>query len=314
MSEISVIVPARDAAATLPATLAALSAQDVDAAFEVIVVDDGSHDETAALARAAPLGPTVLTGPGAGPGPARNAGVAASSGEILAFTDADCVPEPGWLRAGVEALAGADLVQGAVRPDPAAVRMPFDRTVSVDGAAALYETANLFCRRALFDRIGGFEDWLGTGVIGKPLAEDVWFGWRARRAGASVAFSDAAHVNHAVFRRDAGGYVAERARLVYFPAIVAKIPELRRELLLGGLFLNRRTAAFDAAALGAGIALATRSRWPLALAAPYAAAVVADARRWRRRAPFAAAAAVAADAVGAAALLAGSLRSRSPVL
>ncbi len=280
----------------------------------MIVVDDGSTDATAALAAAAPAERARRLAGARRPRAGRNAGVAAATGSLLAFTDADCVPEPDWLERGVGALESADLVQGPVRPDPRAVRMPFDRTVWVDGEVALYETANLFCRRSLFDRLGGFEDWLGTGVIGKPLAEDVWFGWRARRLEARIAFEQGALVHHAVFPRRPGEYVAERARRVYFPAIVAKIPELRGELLFAGLFLDRRTAALDLAALGALGAVATRSAVPLALAAPYLAMLARHSRRWGRRAPLSATVELGADLIGGGALLLGSLRSRTPVL
>ena len=314
MTDVSVIIPARDAAATLGATLRALAAQDFDGDYEVIVVDDGSRDETASVAGAAPGRVTVIRQAPAGPGPARNRGVAEASGRLLAFTDADCVPTAGWLRAGVAALERGDLVQGAVRPQPDEILRPFDRTIWVNGEVALYETANLLVTTELFDRLGGFEDWLGTDVVGKPLAEDVWFGWRARRAGARVVFSDDAVVHHAVFRRTLLEFVAERVRLAYVPAIVDRIPELRRELLLVGLFLNRRTAAFDAAAIGALAAIATRSRAPAAAGIPYAWTLLRDCWRWRRRAPEAAIGGLLADAVGAAALVAGSVSRRTPVL
>jgi glycosyltransferase involved in cell wall biosynthesis len=313
VTEISVIVPARDAEATIGATLQALAAQDVDADYEVIVVDDGSADATARVAAGANGRVKVISQESAGPGPARNRGVAAASGNLLAFTDADCVPEPGWLREGVAALRDADLVQGAVRPDPSADRRPFDRTIWVDGRAGLFESANLLARRELFERLGGFEDWLGP-VLGKPLAEDVWFGWRARRAGARLRFAERAVVHHAVFRRSAAGYVGERLRLAYFPAIVGKLPELRGELLFAGVFLNRRSAAFDAAAAGVATGIAARSRLPLLAAAPYAWMLARGARRWGRRAPDAALADLAADAVGLAALVAGSVRHRTVVL
>jgi glycosyltransferase involved in cell wall biosynthesis len=309
----SVIVPARNAAATLGATLAGLAAQETSAEFEVIVVDDGSVDATVAVAEAAPLPVRVVRERGVGPGPARNAGVAVATGEALAFTDADCVPTPGWLAAGLAALAGADLVQGGVHADPGAEAGPFDRTVWVVGEAGLYECASLLCTRELFDRLGGFEDWLGA-RLGKPLAEDAWFGWRARRAGARTRFAEAALVHHTVFRRGARGYVAERARLVYFPAIARKMPELRRTAFFARVFLSPRSAAFDAALAGFAASRARRSRLPLAAALPWALVLAAEGRPWGRRAPLVAAAGAAADLVGAAALAVGSLRARSLLL
>jgi glycosyltransferase involved in cell wall biosynthesis len=314
VTEVSVIIPARDAAATLGETLEALTGQDFEGEYEVIVVDDGSRDDTAAVAGSAPGRVTVVRQAPAGPGPARNRGVAESSGSVLAFTDADCVPTPGWLRAGVAALAEADVVQGAVRPHPDEILRPFDRTVWVNGEVALYETANLLVGRPLFDLLGGFEDWLGTDVIGKPLAEDVWFGWRARRHGARIAFCAEALVHHAVFRRSLPEYARERIRLAYIPAIVERIPELRGELLFARLFLNRRTAAFDAAVVGALAALATGSRRPAIAGLPYAWIAARGAGRWRLRAPQALLGDLAADCVGALALLAGGVRRRTPVL
>jgi len=308
---VSVIVPAWNAEATIGRTLESLAGQDLSA-YEVIVVDDGSEDRTAAEVERSGAA-RLIRGDHRGPAAARNRGVGASRGGILAFTDADCFPTAGWLREGVAALADADIVQGAVRPDPTAVRGPFDRTVWVDGRVALYETANLLVRRPLFERVGGFEDWLSVG-LGKPLAEDVWLGWRARRAGARVAYSEAALVHHAVIPRGPLAYVGERARVAYFPDIVARIPELRDELLFARWFLNRRTAAFDLAAVGTGVAGLRRSRWPALAALPYAAMLTGGVRGWRRRAPLVAAAEVAADAIGATALLVGSLRRRTVVL
>jgi glycosyltransferase involved in cell wall biosynthesis len=319
MPTISVIVPARDAAATIGATLRALDAQDIDEEYEVIVVDDGSEDGTAEVVEAAWNGVVVVREPAAGPGPARNAGARRATGSLLAFTDADCRPRPGWLRAGREALAHADLVQGVVVPDPAADRRPFDRTISVSREHGLYETANMLVRRELFERLDGFLDPLAA-RIGKPLGEDVWFGWRARRAGARVAFSEATVVEHAVFDRRRRDYVGERLRLAYFPQMVALMPELRERFLWRRWFLSERSAAF-AAAVG-GLALASEARRRsharaaigLAACTPYARIALRDAGRWRRRAPEALAVGMLADLVGFTALVAGSLRVRTPVL
>ena len=315
MTEISVIVPARDAAATLPATLAALAAQDVEAPFEVIVVDDGSRDATAAVARAAPLEATVVERAGSRPGPARNAGVAASSGAVLAFTDADCVPEPGWLRAGIEALAAADLVQGAVRPDPAAARMPFDRSVSVDGKAALYETANLFCRRDLFDRARRLRGLAGHRCDRQAARRGrlVRVAGAPRRRLGRVQQGGRGQPRGLPPRRARVRVGARPARLLprdrrEDPRAAARAARRRRCSSTGARrrSTRRRWAPRSPSWRGRGRRSCSRRRTPRSVAA--------DARRWRRRGPLAAVAGIAADAVGAAALVAGSLRSRSPVL
>ena len=310
----SVIVPARDAQETLPRTLRALEAQQLAGAFEVIVVDDGSTDRTATIAREAGRGVEVLTQPPLGPAAARNHGVRHSRGELLAFCDADVVPVPGWLREGVRALRVAELVQGKVLPDPDAVLGPFDRTIWVLHAAGLWETANLFVRRELFDRVGGFDEWLRPSS-GKALAEDVWFGYRALRVGASPSFCADALAYHAVFRRGWRQYAAERWRLKYFPAMAARMPELRRAFLYRRVFLNRRSARFDLGLAGLALALALRSPVPLAAGAPYLRTLRAEASRSAGAAPEAVAAAdLAADVVGLAAMLYGSVAYRSLVL
>jgi glycosyltransferase involved in cell wall biosynthesis len=310
---VSVIVAARDAAGTLPRTLAALADQVVAGGHEVIVVDDRSRDATAALARAAGLGP-VIASPGAGPAAARNAGARVARAPLLAFTDADCFPAPGWLAAGIAGLGRAGLVQGAVAPDPHAMLGPFDRSLWVTADHGLYQTANLFIARGLFESLGGFESWLGP-AAGKELGEDVLLGWAARRAGATALFLPEAVVHHAVQRRGAAGFVAERLRLRYFPPLVARIPELRGEACFARIFLTPRSAAFDLALAGLSCALVRRRLGPLLCTAPYVALSVREALPWGRRIGARVALVGAlADAAGVAALGLGSLRARTPLL
>jgi glycosyltransferase involved in cell wall biosynthesis len=115
----SVVIPAYNAAGTLPACLAALSQQTfLPPDFEIIVADDGSTDDTARVATEAGAG-QVLVLPHRGPAAARNAGIAAASGDIILFTDADCRPAPEWLAQMLRPLddPGVSGVKGSYRTD-----------------------------------------------------------------------------------------------------------------------------------------------------------------------------------------------------
>jgi len=280
----------------------------------VIVVDDGSTDATADVVRAAALEVKLIRQDRLGAAEARNRGVAESSAPALAFLDSDCYPRADWLDAGLRALGHADLVQGHVKPDPGVPIGPFDRTLWVTVDIGLWQTASMFVTRELFDRIGGFEDWLPV-EIGKLMAEDVWFGWRAVRAGARTTLASDCVAHHAVFARTAGEYIGERRRQRHFPAIARKMPELRETMFFRRVFLSRRTAAFDLG-LAAGVAAAvTRSPLPLVGWLPWARLAWRRARGFgRRRAPVVLAADAVADLISAVDLARGSARERSPLL
>ncbi len=309
--EISVIIAARDAAATLPETFAGLSRQRFDRTFEVILVDDGSRDNTALIAEAAEVVDRVARVEADGPARARNAGSAAASSQRFAFLDADCKPDEDWLMAGCSALDSADLVLGDTRPRPDRSLSPFARTLWVTGCSPLFESANMFVRRELFERLGGFESWLRP-RRGKELGEDVLFGWQAVRAGARITHCPEALVHHEVFPRGPVAFAAERWRLRFFPAMTRRIPELRDAAYYRRYFLTSRSARFDLALLGLLTARLTGHAVPALAAAPYAALLAHDVRR--TPGPAVAAAGAAADVVGLAALLVGSARSRTPLL
>ena len=302
MIRATVIVPARDAEGTLPRTLAALADQEGAPSFEVVVADDGSRDATAAIAERA--GARLVRGHA-------NAAVAAASGAVLAFCGADCRPSPGWLAAGTQALAEAELVQGRVLPDPRGEAGPFASPVSVTEETGLYDAGNLFVTRALFDRLGGFERAPGDSA----LTEDTWFAWRARRAGARTSFCAEALCHRPATALEPLEYLEDATRMRGLPGKVARLPELRDTLLHRRVFLSSRTMKLDLALAGLALAARRRSKLPLLAAAPYALELRRHSRErggedWKRVAAIDA----GADVLTAAALLYGSVEARTPVL
>jgi glycosyltransferase involved in cell wall biosynthesis len=310
---VSVVIPARNAAAMIGRTVAAVVGQELDGGFEVVVVDDGSTDSTAENARAAGarVVPSGDPGTARGPADARNVGVAATTAPLVAFTDADCIPAAGWLEAGVSALEQADLVQGRVEPEPGVAVGPFDHVITVREESGLYETANLFVRREWFERVGGFRPFIdpSRGHFG----EDLVFGWEVRRAGGRSAFADDALVHHEVVKRSPDQWIAERRRLRLFPEITRAVPELRSRWFLG-LFLSRRTAKLDLALAAFALALLTRRPLLVLLALPYARATF-QTRQWYRRWVLKQNAAhLYGDIVGLLSLIEGSVNSKRVVL
>jgi glycosyltransferase involved in cell wall biosynthesis len=198
---VSVIIPARNASGTLETQLRALAGQQLDAPWEVIVVDNGSTDDTAAVChRLTPELPAlrVVGCATPGTGAARNAGVAASRGEMLLFCDADDEVAPDWLVAMVAALEASEAVGGAVENDklnPGRAsylpRHPEGLPV-VAGFLPRALTANLGVRRAVFEQIGGFREEYDYG------SDDTEFCWRLQLAGFRLAYAPAAvlHYRH----------------------------------------------------------------------------------------------------------------------
>lgn len=328
---VSVIVPARDAAPTLRRTLEALSAQRLDVPYEVIVVDDGSRDETPAIAETyASLVRLIRNDSSLGPGGARNRGVAESSGSVLAFTDADCFPEPQWLARGVQALETADVVQGRVDPDPTVSRTPFDRTLWVEDDGGFYQTANLFVRREMFNAVGGFRDWAlerprrrrdatdrrRRRATRTPIGEDTLFAWSARRLGARSAFAETAVVHHAVVPGTVTDDMADRWHWARDMAGLARlVPELRERQFHRRVFFNAWTAQFDLAVGGVLLAAVTRRPVPLLAVAPYGWRLGHEARRYDRyRALRFVLGTPAVEAVTLAGLVTGSVAWRALVL
>ena len=163
---VSVVVPVRNSPKRIATCIEALLVQTYpkDRA-RIVIIDNDSDDDTRSIAERYPV-ELVVEKTAHNPYVARNAGVAVATGEIIAFTDANCVPAEDWLTRGVRALldSGADLAGGRVtftfsaRPTVGEV---VDAMTNVDVEASIANhracmTGNLFVRRAVFDEIGVF--------------------------------------------------------------------------------------------------------------------------------------------------------------
>ncbi|MFJ4918760.1 glycosyltransferase [Streptomyces sp. NPDC088725] len=199
---VSVVVPARDAAATLGRQLDALAAQDYPGRWEVVVVDDGSTDGTAGTAESRrPVLPElriVRAGGSGGVNRARNIGCEHSRGRLLLFCDADDLVATGWMTALVRALGRAGAVGGALErrtlngPAALAARPPAAVPALADSFGFLPYPwgANCGVHRDLWEKLGGFDPAYTYG------SDDVEFFWRVQLSGAELAFAPDALVHY----------------------------------------------------------------------------------------------------------------------
>jgi glycosyltransferase involved in cell wall biosynthesis len=195
---ITVILPLFNDAATIGGVLDALAAQDRALAFEVIVVDDGSTDEGAAIA--AKRGARVVRQRNAGPAMARNRGAREARGRIILFLDSDCVPPRNWVAAMAGAIDGVRF-QGAMGTLRAANDGVVARLVQIEvedryrGMAGARNGVDFIAApscgflRDAFLALGGFDETLRH-------AEDVEMAYRFTGSGGRIAFVDEAPVAH----------------------------------------------------------------------------------------------------------------------
>ena len=199
---VSVVLPTRDRADYLAVTLASLTAQELDQPFEVIVVDDGSSDETRAVIERAGVR-SIRNDEPQGANAARNAGTRLAAADLIALVDDDIEAPPGWLRALVDGAArhpGAEAFGGPIRarfdgPTPRGCGRESPPITTLDLGTDDVETelvwsANMLFRRSAFERVGPFDEGLPTGGD-----EEEWLR-RLRAQGGKVIYLAAAGLDH----------------------------------------------------------------------------------------------------------------------
>ncbi len=240
---VSVVVPTHNRAARLERLLQSLQLQTVaPGTFEVVVVDDGSFDDTPAVLarwvqhRALQLR-AIRHDLQRGPAASRNTGWRSARGTLIAFTDDDCRADPIWIQAALSTYASREgaIVQGRTLPDPhdAADRGLRTRTVSVESLGPQYETCNVFYPRDVLERLGGFDERFGR----RPAAEDTDLAWRAIERGTPIVFAPSALVLHAVERVSTGQTLRIATRWTEATRVFRDHPQAR-SMLFRGVFWN----------------------------------------------------------------------------
>jgi GT2 family glycosyltransferase len=319
--EIAVVVASRDRPLRLRWLLNALEEQTLTRErFEVVVAHDSRGEETDELLRTHPLAAdgtltAVRIAPGTGgAGANRNAGWRAAAAPIVAFTDDDCRPPPGWLESALAAARrhpGA-VVQGATRPDPEELHLeraaPHAHTRRVNPPEPWGQACNIVYPRELLERLGGF--------VTEPAwgGEDTDLAARARREGAGYVGAPEVLTNHAVEPMTLPAHLRSLWRWQDLPAVVKRNPELRDDLPLW-IFWKRTHVWLGPALAGAALARRRRRAEWTALALPWLIHTLPQqygtGPRGRVRALSELPARAAIDLVEVAALARGSVRWRT---
>jgi FkbM family methyltransferase len=201
LPRVSVIIPVFNDAPGLKQTLTALQQQNYPQdKLEIIVVDNNSTDNSDQVAINTPGVTLVYEKEIQNAGAARNQGLRVATGEIIAFTDADCIPAPDWLVTGIQIIqqTGVDRIAGEVTIQPISsssnayalidTLYNFNQQFLVKTYQACV-TANLLVKRSVFEHIGYF-------VTNFVYSEDIELGRRATSAGFTLVYAPDCIVYH----------------------------------------------------------------------------------------------------------------------
>ncbi len=241
----SVIVPTFGDWDGLSACLRCLEAQEVPTAEVEVIVGNNNPSAEVPVSLAVPENARIVWEPRPGSYAARNAAAAEARGEVLFFTDADCLPEPDWIAAGLAAFdadpelgrAAGPIVMTAAGEAWTAPEV-YDRLFNLRQeryvARSYAATANLAVRRAVFERVGPFDAEL------KSSGDKEWNG-RAAAAGVPIAYVAAMRVRHPA-RASFAELARKRARVAEGKAALRKKRGLAARLSAARLVLPSSSA------------------------------------------------------------------------
>lgn len=233
---VSVVVPTYNRANLLRKLLDSLKAQTYPSnRFEVIVVDDGSTDETEQVVRefaqTVPFTVRYLRQSRKGPAAARNLGIQHSKGEIIAFVDSDVTVTNEWITNAVRYFKDnrVDGVEG--RTETVGMETPFAHKAS-NRRGGQFLTCNIFYSKSVLQKVGGFDE-----SFRSPHREDSDLAWRVLDAGGRIVFAPDVIAFHPYFPKRPLEALKSYAVLQYDYLLYFKHPKRFRE---AGWFPNLR--------------------------------------------------------------------------
>ncbi len=223
--QVTVVIPAYQAEATIDRCLDALAHQTLPrGSYEVVVVDDGSSDNTQTRAKAH-AGVSLVTQPHAGPAMARNHGVKHARGEIVLFTDSDCEPTVDWLARMVAPFRdkGITGVKGVYRTRQKEIVARFvqieyeEKYDRMAGEAYIdfVDTYSAGYRRVVFLANGGFDTSFPYASV-----EDQEFSFRLARQGHKMVYAPEAIVYHWGHAHNLRSYWRRKFRIGFWKVVV----------------------------------------------------------------------------------------------
>ncbi len=225
---ISVVIPTHNRKSLLKRTLGSLQNQLYDKdKYELVVVDDGSTDgtyeEINAIASQFAYPLRIAMQDKKGPASARNLGISLARGEIIAFTDDDCLPDPSWLREISKAFSGPGIwaasghVFSEIPPDIFVHALLSQSTLVSESDH--FMTGNFAVRKDAAQRIGGFDP-----RFEDPWFEDYDFAYRIREAGGEIAKAADAKIHHPPRYQSFPAYLRKARFSRYLALMQAKYP------------------------------------------------------------------------------------------